>query len=118
MKMFSDCSGECCICACGDMCLAGHGDDNFCLASKEQIVSRLDNGKYKRYTDIMIGVLKSRYGYDYKAKSEWKMVVDDFDNGFGNREYPHCSNCHRGVYMHDAGSWCPFCGEAMKNPMR
>lgn len=50
--------------------------------------------------------------------AEWEMVVDDFDDGFGNRELPHCSNCHRGVYRHDAGSWCPFCGAAMKNPMR
>ena len=50
--------------------------------------------------------------------AEWKMVVDDFDDGFGNREYPHCTNCSRGVYRHDAGSWCPFCGAAMKNPMR
>jgi hypothetical protein len=50
--------------------------------------------------------------------AEWDMVVDDFDDGFGNRKYPHCTNCHRGVYRHDAGSWCPFCGAAMKNPMR
>jgi hypothetical protein len=46
------------------------------------------------------------------------MVLDDFDDGVGNRELPHCSKCHRGVYKHDAGSWCPFCGAAMKNPMR
>lgn len=52
------------------------------------------------------------------VRAEWKMVVDDFDDGFGDREYPHCTNCHRGVYRHDAGSWCPFCGAAMKNPMR
>lgn len=50
--------------------------------------------------------------------AEWEMVLDDFDDGFGNRELPHCSKCHRGVYKHDAGSWCPFCGVAMKNPMR
>lgn len=52
------------------------------------------------------------------VRAEWKMVVDDFDDGFGDREYPHCTNCYRGVYRHDAGSWCPFCGAAMKNPMR
>lgn len=50
--------------------------------------------------------------------AEWVMALDDFENGWGKREYPHCSNCHRGVYRHDAGSWCPFCGAAMKNPMR
>jgi len=51
-------------------------------------------------------------------EAEWEMVIDDFENGLGNREYPHCSKCGRGVYRHDAGSWCPFCGAAMKNPMR
>ena len=46
------------------------------------------------------------------------MATDDFDDGNGSRVYPHCSKCYRGVYKHDAGSWCPFCGAAMKNPMR
>ena len=60
---------------------------------------------------------------DYKIHSEqdfaeWKMVVDDFDDGVGNRELPHCSKCGRGVYKHDAGLYCPFCGALMKNPMR
>lgn len=50
--------------------------------------------------------------------AEWKMVLDDFDDGVGIRELPHCTNCGRSVYKHDAGSWCPFCGAAMKNPMR
>jgi len=49
--------------------------------------------------------------------AEWVMALDDFENGWGNRKYPHCSNCKRGVYRHDAGSWCPFCGKPMKNPM-
>ena len=60
---------------------------------------------------------------DYKIKSdlsfaEWNMVLDDFDDGLGNRELPHCSNCGRGVYKHDAGLYCPFCGALMKNPIR
>ena len=49
--------------------------------------------------------------------AEWKMVLDDFDDGKGNRELPHCSNCYRGVYKHDAGNYCPFCGAIMKNPI-
>ena len=49
--------------------------------------------------------------------AEWVMALDDFENGWGEREYPRCTNCHRGVYKHDAGSWCPFCGKRMKNPM-
>ena len=60
---------------------------------------------------------------DYKIKSdidfaEWNMTLDDFDDGLGNRELPHCSKCGRGVYKHDAGLYCPFCGALMKNPMR
>lgn len=50
--------------------------------------------------------------------AEWKMVLDDFDDGVGIRELPHCSKCNRGVYRHDAGLYCPFCGALMKNPMR
>ena len=50
--------------------------------------------------------------------AEWWMVVDDFDDVKGEKNYPHCTNCSRGVYRHDAGSYCPFCGAAMRNPMR
>lgn len=53
-----------------------------------------------------------------KIEAEWEMVLDDFNDGVGNRKLPHCTNCHRGVYRHDAGGWCPFCGAIMKNPMR
>lgn len=61
---------------------------------------------------------KESKGLTTKIYAEWIMVVDDFEDGNGNRKYPHCSNCKRGVYKHDAGSYCPFCGEPMKNPMR
>ena len=46
MKWFTDCSGECCVCACGGGCLAGHGDDDFSPATNEQILERLKNGNY------------------------------------------------------------------------
>ena len=49
--------------------------------------------------------------------AEWVMSQDDFENGWGYKDYPHCSNCHRGVYKHDAGNYCPFCGKPMKNPI-
>ena len=70
MKMFSDCSGECCVCSCGDFCLAGHGDDDFWPASKEQVVNRLDNGKYVSYRDMMKAYLLIRYGYTYQDNAE------------------------------------------------
>ena len=60
MKMFSDCSGECCVCACGNGCLAGHGDDDFCPASSQQIIERLNNGEYPNYRQTMIAELLKR----------------------------------------------------------
>lgn len=65
MKMFTDCSGPCCICACGDYCLAGHGDDYFTVAKKEKITERLDHGMYRSYAETMIKTLKDVYGYQY-----------------------------------------------------
>ena len=52
------------------------------------------------------------------TKAEWIMAEDDYEEGWGFQKYPHCSKCNRGVYRHDAGSFCPFCGTPMKNPMR
>lgn len=49
--------------------------------------------------------------------AQWEEVLDDFDDGNGERMYPHCSNCHRGVYRHDADRWCPFCGADMSDKM-
>ena len=63
--MFSDCTGECCVCACGDFCLAGHGDDDYSFATKEQIIARLDKGRYPTYTGYMKQALKNTYNYDY-----------------------------------------------------
>lgn len=71
MKFFTDCSGECCVCACGDFCLAGHGDDDFYPASTEQVIERLKNGKYQNYADYMIGWLRER-GIEYKKENPVK----------------------------------------------
>ena len=60
MKMFSDCSGECCVCAYGEACLAGHGDDDFRPASSQQIIERLNNGTYPNYRQKMIAKLLER----------------------------------------------------------
>ena len=66
MKFFSDCSGECCLCSAGNGCLAGHGDDDFWPATREQIIERLDKGQYPDYRQMMIIHLKNCFGYDYK----------------------------------------------------
>lgn len=46
-------------------------------------------------------------------KTKWIMTLDDFDDGKGEQYYPHCSDCGTGVYKHDAGNFCPFCGTYM-----
>ena len=60
MKMFTDCSGECCVCALSNFCLAGHGDDDFRPASNEQIIERLNAGEYASFRNTMIEELKRR----------------------------------------------------------
>lgn len=75
MKLFTDCSGECCICACGDACIAGHGDDYYSLASKEQIIKRLNEGRYPSYTDIMLETLKNVYGHKYEEQIKKKYTL-------------------------------------------
>ena len=65
MKMFSECSGECCVCSCGDFCIAGNGDDDYNPASKEQVIRRLNKGEYKGYEQTMKRYLKRAFRYDY-----------------------------------------------------
>ena len=47
--MFSNCSGECCVCGCGSGCLAGNGDDDFYPATTEQIIDRLNKNQYREF---------------------------------------------------------------------
>ena len=58
--MFTDCSGECCVCIYGGSCLAGHGDDDFYPATIEQICERLKNNDYSNYRQTMIDELERR----------------------------------------------------------
>lgn len=68
MKMFPDCAGrQCCVCKCGNFCLAGNGDDDFSLASKEEIIERLDKGGYDPSdVEYMVSCLKRMYDYEYR----------------------------------------------------
>ena len=72
MKFFSDCSGECCVCACSGHCLAGHGDDDFVPAAKEKIIKKLDSGNYTHSEGYMIRFLEEYYSYKYSAKKKKK----------------------------------------------
>lgn len=67
MKFGTDCSGPCCICRCGGLCIPGHGDDDFFEASAETVIKRLDDRQYPYGNDwnIMIKYLKDRFGIDY-----------------------------------------------------
>ena len=80
---------------------------------------KLDTAKIKNFDRLVInGINFEQKKLESRETAEWKMVVDDFDDGKGERELPHCSKCKRGVYKHDAGKYCPFCGTTMINPMR
>ena len=92
-------------------------DKNYMVVARRNgdetyIVNELtDNEAVEIYTKLIGKECES-------TEAEWVMVLDDFDDGVGNRELPHCSKCGRGVYRHDAGSYCPFCGAAIQNPMK
>lgn len=68
MKMFSQCSGECCVCRCGTACLAGHGDDDYIPARKEQVIDRLDKGMYPNYRKQMKEYLLERFSFNYEER--------------------------------------------------
>ncbi len=79
MGMFCLCGygkKSCGICGAGDGCLAGNGDDDFFLATKEQIIERLDRDQYKNHRDIMIKTLKEKFNYEYADIPE--PYKDDF----------------------------------------
>jgi hypothetical protein len=65
MLMFSSCSGECAVCNAEGGCLAGHGDDDFSPATKEQLINRLNNNKYPSYRQLMIDTLKRSFNVIY-----------------------------------------------------
>lgn len=68
MKFFSECSGECCVCKLSlkdSRCIAGHGDNDYIKASKEQVINQIDKNMYKNQREIMIEYLKKEYCYNY-----------------------------------------------------
>ena len=66
MKMFSQCSDECCVCACGEPgCIAGPADDDFYPATKDEIINRLYTNKFSSSRDYMVSYLSFMYNYEY-----------------------------------------------------
>ena len=99
MKLFSDCSGECCLCGVGKGCLAGHGDDDFYPATKEQIIERLDKGRFPSYRQMMIDHLKRAFNYDYHGYIDTDNCVkidpkEEINKRFGN---PYKNFLHGGI---------------------
>lgn len=45
MNLYTSCSGSCITCNCKNFCLAGHGDDDYEVKSKEDLISDI-----KKYT--------------------------------------------------------------------
>lgn len=77
MKMFSNCSGECAVCSVGGGCLAGHGDDDYSPANKEQLIKRLDEGSYPLYRNLMIKTLRKEFDYLYVEGPKPKFEVGE-----------------------------------------
>lgn len=65
MKMFSECAGKCGTCILTKCCLAGHGDNDYYPAPKEEIIRRLDKNEYPSLRNSMIQYLKDEFNYDY-----------------------------------------------------
>lgn len=92
MKWFPECSGECCVCACGGNCLVGNGDDGFSPATNEQILERLKNGNYPNYRRTMINELAMR-GIVYDTNPTEKMTDNEIIKALECCRTPKCSNC-------------------------
>ncbi len=83
MLQFTNCSGECCVCGNSGACLAGHGDDDFYLATKDELIRRLKNEECldnrKTITDILWKKYKIEYNKPYASifpKTEKDYLLD------------------------------------------
>lgn len=61
---------DCAICALAGGCLAGMRDDDFVIASKEQLIERLDSNRYERDRKKMKETLIREYLYDYDKRQD------------------------------------------------
>ena len=59
----SYCNGDCCICKGGDSRCCIADTYSFEEATKEQVVNRLNSGRYADNRDLMIDFLKRRYNF-------------------------------------------------------
>ena len=85
MTLFPSCWGKCSVCACGDRCFAGDGDDDFQVATEDQLIARLYRGEYLDYTGIMKDYLEKYYKYDYDKRE--KIPVEKEHGLIGEYEF-------------------------------
>jgi hypothetical protein len=105
--MFSDCSGECCICSSSGFCVAGHGDDFYSPASPERVIENLNNGNYSQYKDIMIQYLKER-GIEYDPNNFGSKRAETTKSGL---EYPQEESFVGYTYKIIVRGNCVSCGK-------
>lgn len=58
----------CATCAYAGGCLASMRDDEYVPADMDDIISRLDTGKYSQYRKVMKEFLIRQYLYDYDKR--------------------------------------------------
>ena len=68
MIEFTNCRDRCCVCAVDYGCLAGPGSDEFILADKDTLISRLTRTNFYTEEDIrhISETLKNKYKYEAK----------------------------------------------------
>lgn len=60
---------SCETCALSGGCLAGMNDDDYVPASFEDVLERLDNGKFPSKRQKMIDFMWEMYHFDYNTRS-------------------------------------------------
>lgn len=81
MKLFMSCKNKCSVCASCDFCVPPPcAEDYFILAEKDEIIRRIDTGRFKRKHELMKDVLWQCYNYRYDDKvqeSYWSSLFID-----------------------------------------
>ena len=69
MKLLMSCKNKCSVCWSCDRCISFPvGADHFTLAEKDEIIRRIDTGRFKKKHGLMKDVLYQCYDYRYDDK--------------------------------------------------
>ena len=93
--MFCNCSGECCVCNHSNCCMAGNGNDDYVLASKEELLKRVNDVEYENNRKYIIKTLEEAYGHKVKESEliefKTKLVIEIPNEMYKRIKIPHCS---------------------------